>query len=66
MTVSEPYDEPVRHQLTALVTAVLTSMTPAFYTVSWTPWVRYMVTGCMVVVLIIVVVVTGTWVPTRM
>ncbi len=44
-----------------LVTALLTSLTPAFYAVSWKPWIRYMLAGCDVAVLIIVVKATSFW-----
>jgi hypothetical protein len=37
-----------------LVTMLLVGRTPAFYLVDWRPWARYMISICIVVVLVVI------------
>lgn len=66
MSLAHPDVKTMPQHLIVLVTALLVSMTPAFYSVSWKPWARYMLSGCIIVVLVLVVRVGSTWVSATM
>jgi hypothetical protein len=64
VSVAHPSDESSRQDLIALVSALAMAMAPAFYMVSWRPWVRYMTSICILVVLIVIVRSATIWIDT--
>lgn len=70
MSLDDSTDKNQPLNLIVLVTTLLTTLiqvtAPAFYSTSPVAWRRYVITGCIVVIWIIVVRMSGTWIGNSM